>query len=241
MNEMVARIAALQDYERYEDLHWEGSFEDYLQIVQERPQVTRNAFQRVYDMIVSYGEEEYIDNKKRLDALPVLHGPDRQRQGRDLRPRHPADAARARAAGRRRRATAPRSASSCCTARSARRRARSRACSRRASSTTRARPRARSTRSTGSTSQGTGCVADDDEHGEFPCPMHEEPLRLIPHEWRDKRDAATCASATTRTACKIEGDLDPACRFIFQRLLQKLRRRLGQGRRQPRARASACC
>ena len=66
MNEMVARIAALQDYESYRDLHWEGSFEDYLQIVRERPQVTRNAFQRLYDMIIRYGEEEYIDNKKSL-------------------------------------------------------------------------------------------------------------------------------------------------------------------------------
>ena len=32
----------------------------------QRPQVTRNAFQRVYDMIISYGTEEYIDNKKKL-------------------------------------------------------------------------------------------------------------------------------------------------------------------------------
>src|SRR5438309_5494042 len=63
---MVAQIAALQDYDRYRDLAWEGSFEDYLQIVRERPQVTRNAYQRVYDMIISYGTEEYIDNKKKL-------------------------------------------------------------------------------------------------------------------------------------------------------------------------------
>jgi serine protein kinase len=66
MNEMVARIAALQDYESYRDLHWEGSFEDYLQIVRERPQVTRNAFQRLYDMIVAAGQEEYLDNKKKI-------------------------------------------------------------------------------------------------------------------------------------------------------------------------------
>jgi serine protein kinase len=37
-----------------------------LQIVRERPQVTRNAYQRMYDMIISYGTEEYIDNKKKL-------------------------------------------------------------------------------------------------------------------------------------------------------------------------------
>src|SRR6187549_2881048 len=63
---MVSQIAAMQDYDRYRDLAWEGSFEEYLALVRERPQVTRNAFQRVYDMIISYGTEEYIDNKKKL-------------------------------------------------------------------------------------------------------------------------------------------------------------------------------
>src|SRR3954466_5823990 len=66
MSSMVEKIAALQDFALYRDLSWEGSFEDYLSIVRERPQVTRNAFQRVYDMIISYGTEEYIDNKKKL-------------------------------------------------------------------------------------------------------------------------------------------------------------------------------
>src|SRR5512142_966203 len=63
---MTGRIAAMQDYKLYKELTWEGSFEEYLQIVRERPQVTRNAFQRVYDMCISYGTEEYIDNKKKL-------------------------------------------------------------------------------------------------------------------------------------------------------------------------------
>src|SRR3954466_8470770 len=66
MSSMVEKIAALQDFALYRDLSWEGSFEDYLEIVRQRPQVTRNAFQRVYDMIISYGTEEYIDNKKKL-------------------------------------------------------------------------------------------------------------------------------------------------------------------------------
>ena len=63
---MVAQIAAMQDYDRYRDLAWEGSFEEYLAMVRDRPQVTRNAFQRMYDMVISYGTEEYIDNKKKL-------------------------------------------------------------------------------------------------------------------------------------------------------------------------------
>ena len=55
---MLDKIAAMQDYNLYRELHWEGSFEDYLEIVRGRPQVTRNAYQRVYDMIISYGTEE---------------------------------------------------------------------------------------------------------------------------------------------------------------------------------------
>jgi len=63
---LVDRIAALQDYERYEDLHWEGSFESYLDLVRDDPRICRTAYRRVYDMILSAGKEEYIDNKKRI-------------------------------------------------------------------------------------------------------------------------------------------------------------------------------
>src|SRR5256885_6752044 len=63
---LVSRIAALQDKSSFKELHWEGSFEDYLRIVRENPRVTRTAFQRIYDMILSHGKSEYIDNKKKL-------------------------------------------------------------------------------------------------------------------------------------------------------------------------------
>ena len=63
---LVGQIAELQDYDEYAELHWEGSFEDYLNLVRKNPKVTRNAFQRVYDMVLTHGVEEYIDNKKKL-------------------------------------------------------------------------------------------------------------------------------------------------------------------------------
>lgn len=47
-------------------LHWSGSFEDYLALVKENPKITRNAFQRMYDMIVDAGTEEYEDFKKKV-------------------------------------------------------------------------------------------------------------------------------------------------------------------------------
>ncbi|MHB8878168.1 MAG: PrkA family serine protein kinase, partial [Myxococcaceae bacterium] len=65
-NSWVAKIAALQDSKSYAELNWEGSFEDYLDIVRKNPKVTRTAFQRIYDMLLSYGKTEYIDNKKKL-------------------------------------------------------------------------------------------------------------------------------------------------------------------------------
>ncbi|MEO1271747.1 MAG: serine protein kinase [Myxococcota bacterium] len=63
---LVSQIASLQNYEEYKDLHWSGSFEEYLQMVRGKPQVCRTAYQRVYDMILSHGREEYIDNKKKI-------------------------------------------------------------------------------------------------------------------------------------------------------------------------------
>lgn len=63
---LLGTIASLQDKKEYENLHWEGSFDDYLKIVKEDPKVTRTAFQRLYDMIMAFGKTEYIDSKKRL-------------------------------------------------------------------------------------------------------------------------------------------------------------------------------
>ena len=44
--------------------NWTGSFQDYLDLVKENPKITRNAFQRLYDMVLEAGTEEYIDFKK---------------------------------------------------------------------------------------------------------------------------------------------------------------------------------
>ena len=63
---LINKIAGLQNLKEYAELNWSGSFEDYLTLIKKNPAITRTAFQRVYDMILSYGQEEYIDNKKRL-------------------------------------------------------------------------------------------------------------------------------------------------------------------------------
>ena len=66
MGQLVNDIAALQDYEEFASLNWKGTFEDYLGLVKKDPGVTRTSFQRLYDMVLSYGSEKYQDNKKKI-------------------------------------------------------------------------------------------------------------------------------------------------------------------------------
>jgi serine protein kinase len=72
---LVASIAKLHNRERYQQLHWEGTFEEYLEIVRKDPRVCRTAFQRVYDMILGYGRSEYIDSKKKVVHYPFFDDP----------------------------------------------------------------------------------------------------------------------------------------------------------------------
>ncbi|MBI4245453.1 MAG: serine protein kinase [Planctomycetes bacterium] len=56
---ILERIFGLKDQrQKFLDLYWEGTFEDYLKIFEENPKIARNAFQRVYDMIMLYGIEK---------------------------------------------------------------------------------------------------------------------------------------------------------------------------------------
>jgi serine protein kinase len=47
-------------------LHWSGTFDEYLALVKQNPKITRNSFQRMYDMIVDAGTEKYVDFKKEV-------------------------------------------------------------------------------------------------------------------------------------------------------------------------------
>src|SRR5690606_25727035 len=64
--DIIQHIRERQDQTLYHDLHWEGTFQDYLALVQESPQIARNAFQRLYDMIVSFGTRKYTEYKKEI-------------------------------------------------------------------------------------------------------------------------------------------------------------------------------
>lgn len=59
-------IQNLQAHQSFKELSWKGSFWDYLELVKKNPKVTRNAFQRMYDMITEAGSHEYVDFKKKI-------------------------------------------------------------------------------------------------------------------------------------------------------------------------------
>jgi len=80
-NGIISLIGKLQDISGYRELNWEGSFEAYLELVRQNPKVTRNAFQRIYDMILSYATDEIVEHKERLIKYkffddPIDHGRD---------------------------------------------------------------------------------------------------------------------------------------------------------------------
>lgn len=211
---MVQRIASMQDFALYRDLAWEGTFEDYLQIIREKPQVTRNAFQRVYDMIISYGTEEYIDNKKKLVRYNFFK--DEIGGGQDaifgldiplMRLVHVLKAA-AEGYGPEKRVILLHGPVG-------------------SSKSTIARLLKKGMEHYSRTPDGA--LYTFEWHGltgvglskvdREPCPMHEEPLRLIPLEWRE-RAIEELGLSNDRFRVRVEGDLDPACRFIFKHLLE---------------------
>lgn len=74
-NPLLSRIRELQDVKQYQELNWEGSFEEYLDIVREDPRVARNAYQRLYDMIMMFGTETYTEYKKQIVRYKFFDDP----------------------------------------------------------------------------------------------------------------------------------------------------------------------
>ena len=62
-NPIISMVERKLDNTHFRDQHWEGSFWEYLDIVTENPAVARNAFQRAYDMVLSFGSENFTQFK----------------------------------------------------------------------------------------------------------------------------------------------------------------------------------
>ncbi|HEX8521451.1 MAG TPA: hypothetical protein VF669_04285 [Tepidisphaeraceae bacterium] len=74
-NPLISLIDRRLDTSHFREQHWEGTFWDYLDIVQENPAVSRNAFQRVYDMILTYGSENYTHFKQEYNRYKFFSDP----------------------------------------------------------------------------------------------------------------------------------------------------------------------
>jgi serine protein kinase len=214
---MIDRIGAMQDFKLYRELHWEGTFEEYLQIVRERPQVTRNAYQRLYDMIISFGTEEYIDNKKKLTRYNFfkdeLNGGANAIYGLDIplmRLVHVLKAA-AEGYGPEKRVILLHGPVG-------------------SSKSTIARLLKQGLEYYSRTPDGAlysfdwinlaGTDLAGSSTDRFPSPMNDEPLRLIPIEWR-ARAIEELGLSSEQYKVRVEGDLDPASRFIFRNLMTR--------------------
>jgi serine protein kinase len=74
--ELLERISRSQSPEAYQQEHWTGSFDEYLEIVLKHPEVTRTAYQRLYDMICSYGTYPVDDSKDDQIRYTFFDDPD---------------------------------------------------------------------------------------------------------------------------------------------------------------------
>lgn len=209
-NDIMARIASMQDLTSFRNLHWEGSFAEYLEIVRTDPQVARSAYQRLYDMIISYGSEEYSRNREKLlhyyffddpfeNGKDAVFGIDKQLM--DLVQIFRSAAHRY---GTERRVVLLHGPVG--TAKSTIVRLLKKGIE-------------NYTRLDDGRLYSFRWEPADGEP--MDCPMHEEPLHLIPPQFREAVMEELNDGRAGMERVIIEGDLCPACRFIFNDLLEK--------------------
>jgi serine protein kinase len=218
-NELLTLINQFQNTQNFRELNWEGSFEDYLEIVQQNPRVTRSAFQRVYDMILSYGKEEYAEYKRKIIRYNFFK--DLPNEGKDavygldihLSKMVDIFKAAAQKYGTERRVLLLHGPVG-------------------SSKSTIVRLLKKGLEEYSKTPEGalytfgwTQLNLHDDSEtlrsSEMPCPMHEDPLHLIPMELRPTVLAELNKNTNHQYAISVEGDLCPACRQTYRELSKK--------------------
>ncbi|OGQ49147.1 MAG: serine protein kinase [Deltaproteobacteria bacterium RIFCSPLOWO2_02_FULL_47_10] len=216
--DLMGMIQSMQDIEGYRDLNWEGTFGEYLRIVEKNPKVARTAFQRIYDMIISYGTEEFTEYKKKITHYkffddPIGNGKDAVfGLGVHLMKLVNAFKAAARQYGTEKRILLLHGPVG-------------------SAKSTVVRMLKKGVEAYSKTPEGALYSftwvkkALDDVRGifgsasEIRCPMHEEPLRLIPLELRDKILGEINKNLSEDDKVILEGDSCPSCRYIYRELI----------------------
>ncbi len=213
-NDILAIIDKRVDAQRFREHHWEGSFDDYLAAVAANPRVARNAFQRIYDMVLYFGTERYTRLREEMIRYkffsdPIDHGADAV-YGLDRALMNLVDFFKSAAHGygtERRILLLHGPVGS--------------------SKSTITRLLKKGLEYYSKLDEGTlysfsWHVADEDgKTVVHPCPMIEEPLKLVPQEARQDVLAALNEGRGERERIRIEGALDPFCRKMFDDLLVK--------------------
>ncbi|MCO6436973.1 MAG: serine protein kinase [Phycisphaerae bacterium] len=213
-NDLLALVGEHVSADRFREQHWEGTFEEYLDLVTRNPRVARNAFQRVYDMIMHFGFERYMWMREELVrynffADPIDHGADAI-FGLDRPLMNLVDffKSAAHGYGTERRILllhGPVGSSKSTIARLLKKGL-----------------EYYSRLEEGALYTFTWHVEDDQGRPlTFRCPMHEEPLKLIPVEARKAVLKQINENAEEGRQVRIEGALDPFCRRMFEDLLVK--------------------
>ena len=218
--DLASMIDSRLDKRAFRDTHWEGSFFEYLQIAQQHPGVARNAYQRLYDAVLSHGSEKYRIFKR--DAIRYHFVSDRLDNGADaifgldFALMQLVDFLRAAAEGY--------------------------GTDKRilllhgpvgSSKSTIARLLKKGIEAYSKTDNGAlysftwlldeHCGPHGKDH-EFPCPMHEDPLLLVPREARgelmSRLNERFAAQAAHSGRLRLVGDLDPFCRKVYGELMR---------------------
>jgi serine protein kinase len=207
---LLTKIGEMQETKNYKDLHWEGSFEDYLSIIRQDPKITRTAFQRIYDMIQSYGSEEYVRNRENLIHYNFFDDP--FENGRDavfgldkpLMELVRMFQSAARRYGTERRVLLLHGPVG--TAKS-----------------TIVRLLKKGLEAYSRTEEGKLFTFywNPVDGERMDCPMHEDPLHLVPVEMRSALLNELGNGSDGSFMIEIEGELCPACRYVFNQLLDK--------------------
>ncbi len=207
--ELVAFIAQKQDTAAFREQHWDGSLPEYLDIVARNPKVARSAFRRIYDMILSHGTREYTENRERLVHYNFFDDPlDNGKDGifgldRSLMSLVDAFHSAARRYGTERRVLLLHGPVG-------------------SSKSTIVRLLKKGLEAYSRTEEGALYTFGwHTESEDFDCPMHEDPLRLIPIELRTQVLEKLNARLPEEERIVVEGDLCPACRFIYQQLMEQ--------------------
>ncbi|HEX4923029.1 MAG TPA: serine protein kinase [Bdellovibrionales bacterium] len=202
---------------QYKELNWKGSFDDYVQLVKENPKVTRNAFQRLYDLILEQGTTEYVEFKKNItqykffadekhDGADAVYGLDVQ-----LMKLVNVFKSAAQGYGTEKRVILLHGPVG-------------------SAKSTIARLLKKGVEEYSKTDRGAMYTFEWTDEGEtrhgllgdsrvFPCPMHEEPLHIVPKDIRTKLVDELNRGSRGDFRVSVNGELCPACRFIFKGLM----------------------